>query len=98
MSLAWMTVDYKREDWPCVKPNLKSRITIARWYLRAAWKWVIGFVTGLIFGLALLHLTQARAEREIILDFTAPPAFAAPASAEDSDLLRSFNPTVHGPE
>jgi len=22
MSLAWITVDHRREDWPCVKPNL----------------------------------------------------------------------------
>ena len=84
MSLAWMTVDYRREDWPRVKPNLRSRITIARWYARAAWKWAIGFVTGLIVGLALLNLIRARAEQEIIVDFT-----TAPASAEDSDLLLS---------
>ena len=84
MSLAWMTADYTREDWPRIKPNLRSRITIARRCLRAAWEWVAGFVTGLILGLALLNLIRARAEREIIIDFT-----TAPASAEDSGLLIS---------
>ena len=90
MSLAWMTVDYKREDWPRVKPNLRSRITIARWYLRAAWKWAMGFVSGFTLALALLHLIQARAEHEVILDFTTAPAITAPASAEDSGLLLSY--------
>lgn len=71
MSLAWMTTDYRREDWPRVKPTLKSRAIIARWYLRAAWRWAAGFVSGLILGLMLLNLIQARAEREIILDFRA---------------------------
>jgi hypothetical protein len=84
MSLAWMTVD-RREDWPHVKPNLRSRITIARWYVLAAWNWAIGFVTGLILGLALLNLIQARAEQEIVQDFT-----AAPASVGDSGLLLSL--------
>jgi len=49
----------------------------------------IGFVTGLVLGLALLHLIQARAMQEIILDFTTVPAITAPA-AEDSGLLLSY--------
>ena len=91
MSLAWMTDDRReeREDRPRVQPNLRSRITIARRCILAAWEWVAGFVTGLILGLALLHLTAARAQREIIIDFTTPAAITAPASAEDSDLLIS---------
>jgi hypothetical protein len=47
-------------------------------------KWAAGFMTGLILGLTLLNLAAARAQREIIVDFT-----TAPASAEDSDLLIS---------
>jgi len=86
MSLAWMTDDRReeREDRPRVQPNLRSRITIARRCILAAWEWVAGFVTGLILGLALLNVIQARAEREIIIDF-----ITAPESAEDSELLIS---------
>jgi hypothetical protein len=91
MSLAWMTVDYRSKEWPRVKPNLRSRITIARWYVRAAWRWAAGFVTGFALALALLHLIEARAKQEIILDFTTAPAITAPASA-DSGLLLSFSP------
>ena len=92
MSLAWMTVDHRREDWPRTKHNLKSRIIIAWWHVRALWKWAAGFVSGFTLALALLNLIQARAEQEIIVDFTTAPAITAPATAEDTALLLSFNP------
>ncbi len=80
MSLAWMTVDHRRVQ-PTGDDDTACHI---RRCLRAALKRAIGFVTGLVLGLALLNLIQARAEQEIILDFT-----SAPASAEDSGLLVS---------
>ena len=91
MSLAWMTVDHRAENWPCIKPTIKSRAIVAWWSVRAWWKSVTGSITGLIVGLALLNLIQARAEQEIILDFTTAPAITALASAEDSPLLLSFS-------
>jgi hypothetical protein len=60
MSLAWMTVDHRREDWIRIRPTIKSRAIIARWYLRTLWRLASGFVAGL----ALFHLIQARAESE----------------------------------
>ncbi len=47
-------------------------------------KWAAGLITGLILGLTLLTLAAARAQREIIVDFT-----TAPVSAEDAHLLIS---------
>ena len=98
MSLAWLTSDYRREDWPRVKPNLRSGITIARWYVRAAWKSVIGFIIGFTLALALLNLIQAQAEQEIIVDLTTAP-ITAPSPAGDSDLLISCldGPPATGP-
>ena len=58
----------------------------------------IGFVTGLILGLALLHLVQSRAQHEIIVDFTTVPAITAPVSAGDSVLLLSYGPPAARPE
>jgi hypothetical protein len=64
MSLAWMTVDHRREDWPRIRPSIKSRASVARCYLRTLWRLAAGFVAGLALGPALFHLIQARAESE----------------------------------
>lgn len=60
MSLAWMTVDHRREDWIRIRPTIKRRAIIARRYLPTLWRLAAGFVTGL----ALFHLIQARGESE----------------------------------
>lgn len=102
MSLAWMTVSHRRDDWPVVKHTLKSRAIVAwcrvRWYLRKIWKWVAGFVIGFTLGVAVLNLIQAHAAQEFILNFRTVPVIMAPSSDGDSDLLLSYGRPVPGPD